>query len=106
MDGNGNSSPDDNAEETAFLSKDANVSSAKPDTQTEVTVPPPLGRKRMLKNLIVLSSAFLLLFTAFQSLQNLQSSLNKEEGLGTVSLAVIYATGVLAGLFLPPLVRQ
>ncbi|XP_060577662.1 protein unc-93 homolog A-like [Ruditapes philippinarum] len=62
-----------------------------------------MSEKRILKNLVVVSIAFLLLFTAFQSLQNLQSSLNKEEGLGTISLSVIYAVGIIAGIFLPPL---
>lgn len=63
-----------------------------------------MSKKMILKNLLVVSIAFLFLFTAFQSLQNLQSSLNKEEGLGTVSLSVIYVVGMIAGLFLPPLV--
>ncbi|UYV67047.1 unc-93 [Cordylochernes scorpioides] len=53
------------------------------------------------KNLAVISTSFLLLFTAFQSLSNLQSSLNSEAGLGTASLAVIYGALVLSCLFVP-----
>ncbi|KAL4240645.1 Protein unc-93 A [Mactra antiquata] len=64
---------------------------------------PPMKKSLIIKNLLVMSFAFMFLFTAFQSLQNLQSSLNKEEGLGTVSLSVIYVFGMLAGLVLPPL---
>jgi len=42
------------------------------------------------------------LFTAFQSISNLQSSLNSDQGLGTVSLSTIYVTIVVSCLFLPP----
>ncbi|WAQ97261.1 UN93A-like protein [Mya arenaria] len=100
---NRNDSFDDNAEETAFLATESRHTSDKELDAVDVT-PPPFGRKRMLKNLVVVSGAFLFLFTSFQSLQNLQSSLNKEAGLGTVSLSVIYACGMLAGLLLPPLI--
>ncbi|XP_023214108.1 protein unc-93 homolog A-like [Centruroides sculpturatus] len=53
------------------------------------------------KNLLVLSFGFLLLFTAFQSLSNLQSSINSAKGLGTASLSVIYGALVLSCMFLP-----
>jgi len=45
----------------------------------------------------------MLLFTAFQSMANLQSSINKVEGLGTTSLAVIYAALVVSCMFVPTL---
>lgn len=54
-----------------------------------------------LKNVIIVSMGFLLLFTAFQGLQNLQSSLNSEEGMGVASLSVIYGTIILSSMFLP-----
>ena len=60
-----------------------------------------MTRKQIIKNLMIISISYLFLFTAFQSLQNLQSSLNKEEGLGTAGLSVIYGSGVIAGLLLP-----
>lgn len=60
------------------------------------------GKKRVLRNLVVLSFSFLLLFTAYQSIQNLQSSLNPEAGLGTASLATIYVALVLSCMFVPP----
>lgn len=53
------------------------------------------------KNLIVISVAWVLLFTAFQSMANLQSSLNSDQGLGTASLSTIYITLVISCLFLP-----
>uniref|UniRef100_T1J282 UNC93-like protein n=1 Tax=Strigamia maritima TaxID=126957 RepID=T1J282_STRMM len=53
------------------------------------------------KNLLAISFGFLLLFTAFSSLQNLQSSLNQKDGLGTASLSTIYATMVISCMFVP-----
>ena len=66
-----------------------------PDKNSRMT------KNQIIKNLIVMSISYLFLFTAFQSLQNLQSSLNKEEGLGTAGLSVIYGSSVVAGLLLP-----
>ena len=63
---------------------------------------PRMSRVRIMKKLLVVSSAFLCLFTSYQSLVNLQSSLNKEEGLGTGGLATTYGALVLSSLFLPP----
>ena len=56
---------------------------------------------QIIKNILVVSVAFLFLFTAFQSLSNLQSSLNREEGLGTVGLSIIYGSLVISCMFLP-----
>lgn len=61
------------------------------------------SKGRLYKNLIVISASFLLLFTAYLSLQNLQSSLNIEEGLGLIGLTVIYSVLILSSLFLPSL---
>ena len=44
---------------------------------------------------------FLGLNQAYQSMANLQSSLNSDEGLGTASLATIYITIIISCLFLP-----
>ena len=62
---------------------------------------PKMSRLRIIKNLVVVSLGFLCLFTAFTSLSNLQSSLNKEEGLGVGGLATIYGALVVSCLFLP-----
>ncbi len=56
----------------------------------------------IMKNVVVVSFAFLLLFTSFQSLQNLQSSLNKEGNLGLISLIIIYASLIVSCMFIPP----
>ncbi|XP_013413313.1 protein unc-93 homolog A [Lingula anatina] len=59
------------------------------------------SKKRIIKNLIIVSFAFMFLFTAFQALGALQSSLNKEEGLGVYGLAIIYGALIVSCLFLP-----
>ncbi|XP_064641276.1 protein unc-93 homolog A-like [Lineus longissimus] len=59
-------------------------------------------KRKILKNLAVLSLAWLFLFTGYGAIQNLQSSLNKDEGLGTVSVSVIYGSLVLSCMFIPP----
>ncbi|XP_049761399.1 protein unc-93 homolog A [Elephas maximus indicus] len=58
---------------------------------------------RSLKNVLVVSFGFLLLFTAYGGLQNLQSSLNSEAGLGVTSLSTLYGAILLSSMFLPPL---
>ena len=55
------------------------------------------------KNLTVVSLGFLLLFTAFQALQNLQSSIHQDAELGLASLCIIYAALVISCMFVPPL---
>ena len=59
-------------------------------------------KRKVTKNIFMISFGFLFLFTAFQSLQNLQSSLNADEGLGLASLCVIYASLILSCIFVPP----
>lgn len=51
--------------------------------------------------MIAISVAFLLLFSAFQSMASLQSSINSVDGLGPMSLATLYAGLVLSCMFLP-----
>ena len=46
---------------------------------------------RVYKNVLVICLAFLCQFTAFNGIGNLQSSINCEDGLGTATLASIYA---------------
>ncbi|KAF6026923.1 UNC93A [Bugula neritina] len=53
------------------------------------------------RNGLVMFTGFLLLFTAFQSLQFLQSSLFIDEGMGTTVLAVIYGSLIVSAFFLP-----
>jgi hypothetical protein len=61
----------------------------------------PSEKWRIMKNVVVISLAFMVHFTAFQGAGNLQSSVNAAEGLGTVSLATIYFSLILSNVFLP-----
>ncbi|KAJ9597854.1 hypothetical protein L9F63_011296 [Diploptera punctata] len=61
----------------------------------------PSEKWRIMKNIVVISLAFMVHFTAFQGAGNLQSSVNAEEGLGTASLATIYFALILSNVFLP-----
>nr|XP_030708693.1 protein unc-93 homolog A isoform X2 [Globicephala melas] len=56
-----------------------------------------------LKNVLVLSFGFLLLFIAYGGLQSLQSSLYSEEGLGVAALSTLYGGMLLSSMFLPPI---
>jgi len=64
----------------------------------------PMTEFQILKNVGVIGLTFMCLFTAFQSLQNLQSTLNKDEGLGTGGLAIVYGSLVISCIFLPTFV--
>lgn len=61
----------------------------------------PMTKFQILKNLVVISFGFCFLFTAFQSLTNLQSTLNKDEGVGVGGLSILYAALVLSCMFVP-----
>jgi MFS family permease len=63
----------------------------------------PKEGRRIFKNLIALSCCFILLFTSFFSMSNLQTSLITEEGLGQYALATIYLALTISSLFLPSL---
>uniref|UniRef100_A0AAR2JSM9 Protein unc-93 homolog A n=2 Tax=Pygocentrus nattereri TaxID=42514 RepID=A0AAR2JSM9_PYGNA len=60
-------------------------------------------KNRNTKNILVVSFGFLFLFTAYGGLQSLQSSLNYEDGMGVISLSVLYGTIILSSMFLPPI---
>ena len=87
-----------------YMYKDIDKSPSSAEPMIKERQPPPMSKARIIKNLLVMSFGFLFLFTSFQSLANLQSSLNKEEGLGVGGLATIYAALILSCLFLPSFV--
>ncbi len=60
-------------------------------------------KKRIMKNILLISVCFLMVFTAFQGLSRLQSSLHREEGMGVTTQAVLYAALVLSCMFIPKL---
>lgn len=61
------------------------------------------SKLKIIKNQFIIGLAWIFQFTAYQSIANLQSSLNSSEGLGTASLSTIYVALVLSSLFVPPI---
>ena len=53
------------------------------------------------KNLVVISLAFLLQYTAYDGIRNLQSSLNTDDNIGVNSLSIIYVFMIISSVFLP-----
>ncbi|KAM7440260.1 hypothetical protein ABFA07_010486 [Porites harrisoni] len=92
--------------ENDAMTADTGARSLVPDEEDDKITPDEQKKekRKITKNVFVISFGFLFLFTAFQSLQNLQSSLNKDEGLGLASLCVIYAALILSCIFVPPFV--
>lgn len=56
---------------------------------------------RITKNVAVLGIAFMVHFTAFHGMANLQSSVNSDGSLGAYTLAAIYGSLILSNIFLP-----
>ncbi|KAF8793239.1 uncharacterized protein LOC129969394 [Argiope bruennichi] len=67
----------------------------------EVKSSPRYTKFRIIKNLVVISLTFLMLFTAYDGLSMLQSTMNKEENIGTISQAVVYAGFCISSMLLP-----
>lgn len=65
---------------------------------------PIMPKKRILKNLVILCLGYFCLFSAYQALANLQSTLNIEDDIGVISQSIIYAALIFSSLFLPKLV--
>ncbi|XP_071820201.1 protein unc-93 homolog A-like isoform X2 [Apostichopus japonicus] len=63
------------------------------------------SRKRHWKNLFVLSLTFLFCFTAYGAIQNIQSSVNTSNGLGFLSLAIVYGSFMLSSLLAPTVIK-
>ncbi|GBM49566.1 UNC93-like protein [Araneus ventricosus] len=81
------------------------VGAAKKNIATTMLAKSPLMSKgRILKNLIILCLGYFFLFSSYQALANLQSTLNIEDDLGVVSQSVIYAALIFSSLFLPKLI--
>ena len=60
---------------------------------------------RELRNVLVLSGSFTAVFTAYLAIQNLQSSLNQEQGLGLISLSCLYACIIISGILAPVIIK-
>lgn len=64
----------------------------------------PAERWRIMRNILVISSAFMVNFTAFMGAANLQSSINTDQSLGTFTLSAIYGSLLFSNIFLPALI--
>ncbi|XP_033118914.1 protein unc-93 homolog A-like [Anneissia japonica] len=71
---------------------------------TSSLLPKARRKKTYWKNLLVLSSAFFFVFTAYMSIQNLQSSLNTDKDLGVISLTIVYGSVVFSCVFIAPII--
>ncbi|KAL5013520.1 hypothetical protein ScPMuIL_007790 [Solemya velum] len=58
-----------------------------------------------LRNTLVLSFSFMLIFTAYMAIEALQSSLNQDEGLGITSLSCLYAFALLSSVLSPLFIK-
>lgn len=85
----------------SFSTVEVNKTS-KENKETTVTVK-IYTRKILIKNLIVISVSWLFLFVGFFAIANLQSSLNSNQSLGTLSLSANYVTLFASCLFFPKL---
>ncbi|XP_050733436.1 UNC93-like protein [Eriocheir sinensis] len=81
--------------------KSVSVSSGQQAEEAADLANDPKVARRIFRNIIVISIAFTFLFTAYNSMANLQSSINQTDG--TVSLTTIYAALVVSCCFLPSL---
>ena len=55
------------------------------------------SKVRIYKNLLLMGTSFVFLFTAYQALCNLQSSINCNDGLGLACLSASYAMVIVSG---------
>ena len=58
-------------------------------------------KRQIYKNVLLISFSFLLLFTAFESMSKLQSSINAVQNLGTWSSTAVYVSLILSCMFMP-----
>merc|ERR1712007_211942 len=78
--------------------KELEATSATPDISPEEA---RTEKRRIYRNVLIISFSFLLLFVAFESMSKLQSSINVVGGLGVWSNAMVYASLILSCMFLP-----
>ena len=99
---------DDVTEDSVFVGPD------KPDMSKGTMTPCsedgkpmfPLTTFQFKKNLILLCASFILLFSAFRAIQNLQSSLNEEDNLGIIAMTCVHGTMFLTCLWAPAIINK
>ena len=74
------------------------------DTSTPTVEQAGKEKRGIYKNLFLISAAFLLHFTAFNTTSSLQSSINR--GLGTAQGSVIYGALALSSMFVPSILIE
>jgi hypothetical protein len=62
-----------------------------------------IGKWRIIRDVLMISLAFMMHFTAFVGTSHLQSSVNAADGLGTTALMTIYVGMSISAIFLPVL---
>ena len=60
-------------------------------------------KRRIMKNIVLISLCFLFVFNAYNGLARLQSSLHRDGGMGVVNQSVLYGALVISCLFIPRL---
>jgi hypothetical protein len=76
------------------------------ETGIELVLDERIERRRYMKNLLVLSTSFFLVFTSYLAIRNLQSSLNASGGLGLYSLSSLYASLFIGSMFTTTIVQR
>ncbi|XP_048429471.1 UNC93-like protein 3 [Pyrus x bretschneideri] len=78
-----------------------------PDEETPLVVDnsPIQSRRRHTRDVHILSCAFLLIFLAYGAAQNLETSVNTEDDLGTISLGILYLSFTFFSMVASPVVR-
>ena len=66
----------------------------------------PFKRFRFKKNLLFLCLSFILIFSAFRAIQNLQSSLNAQDSLGIIAMTCVHGTMCLTCLWAPMVINN
>ncbi|XP_041348887.1 protein unc-93 homolog A-like [Gigantopelta aegis] len=74
-------------------------------SRSELPPRKPPSMKKPFRQSLVVSFSFMFVFAAYLSIQNLQSSLNHEQGLGVTSLACLYGAIILSGTLSPSVIR-
>ncbi|CAL1289359.1 unnamed protein product [Larinioides sclopetarius] len=62
---------------------------------------PKITKLRIIKNLVLISLSFFLLFTAYDGLSMLQSTMNRKAGIGVISQAAGYISFCMSAFLLP-----
>ena len=109
LSGNVNTGFSNSESDVSLQSKDHSPSSIqlkKNDFDNDVTTANTRLHRTILKNIILISITFMVLFTSFQSMASLQSSINQVDGLGTYSLSIIYGALIISSQFTPSLILK